>query len=336
MGDFLQSILGGSGAAPAASNPLAQYQDPGMKMFGITPDMLNRGGISETGAIPGQAADPGVSAEEAIIQAFKPKKISFWGALGDQLLKHWGAPAAFGPAVEQKNLRRAMEGFTKDPMEAIARIAQIPGYEAKAWDLMNQVDDNTRARELQDSTIGTRREKIINSANRIFGGVKPDGSNWGVVRGLYMDMLERNNIKDVYLPEQYDEDFIRAQIASGMTLKEQDDARYKDRRLQQMDRRLDQADTAETGRNTRAAAAESGRNARAATAETGRNTRAAAAEAGRNARSKNGGTLERKLPDGSTIKYSDDKSRAIVVRPNGKKHYLERDISGHYKTTKIE
>lgn len=165
---------------------------------------------------------------EAVVRGFKPKKISFWGALGDQLLKHWGNEPQFEKRIQNKNMTRAMEGFTGDPMEAVRRIAQIPGMEGKAWDLMNQVQDNERMKDVADAGIIDKRERIINRSNQIFGGVNPDGSNWPAIRQLYLANLARNNITDVYVPEEYDPDFMRAQISGGMTFTQQDQARFRE------------------------------------------------------------------------------------------------------------
>lgn len=227
------------------------------------------GSMSAVGSGGGQADEV-----EAVIRGFTPKKISFWGALGDQLLKHWGNKPAFQERIDNKNMMKAMEGFTGDPLEAIRRIGQIPGRQEQALKLLNEYEDNRRLRELQESTVMTRREKVVNRANQIFGGVAEDGSNWPAIRQLYLTQLERNGITDAYVPEEWDPDFMKAQIASGMTYTQQDQARYRQDRLKQIDE-------AEQGRNDRFYEGQNRQDARAATAEAGKDRRAASSGGGK-------------------------------------------------------
>lgn len=269
MGDFgprfLEALAGqaGGGVPGSPTSPITAVPpetNPGMRMFGITPDMLTGpGGINEAGAVPDGNSS---AAMEAIVQGFKPKKISFWGALGDQLLKHWGNQPAFGPAVQQKNLRRAMEGFTGDPMDAISRIAQIPGMEGKAWDLLNQYQDNQRASgtlERQNRALDLQNERIM--YDRVAGMMNvasPD--TWKKMREQAIRIGQARNVDVSHLiPEEYDpdsvefirygtfkpKDYIAAQDRSrGLDIREADTESKIERRdaqTAQGERRLDQA-----------------------------------------------------------------------------------------------
>lgn len=348
MGDFgprfLQALAGnvvGQAPSPVGVVPpeAGGEINPGMKMFGVTPNMLRGPTATMPGEVGGMPVPPtgdvggGMGPEaEAVVRGFKPKKISFWGALGDQLMKHWGNKPVFEERINNINMQRAMEGFTNDPAEAIRRIGQIPGMQKQAWDLWNTYEDNNRQREVAQASIGDKRERIINRANQLFGSVLPDGRNWPTVRQLYLNILERNGITDVYLPEEFDRDVINAQIAGGMTFNQQDLAKYRPR-----EQARKEANTASAIERREAQTRQGDeRIAQGDRAEAGRDRRAAAAEAGKDRRSANqankDGTTTRKLKDGSSVRYSPDKSTAIVTRPNGKKHYLQRQLDGSYKT----
>lgn len=161
LGQSLLEVLGASqqtgsvGGVPPEAGGLGGMTEAVMGFPSVA-----RGGISEAGALPG-GMEPEV---DAVVRGFKPKKISFWGALGDQLLKHWGNEPAFGPRIQQKNMRRAMEGFTHDPKEAIARLAQIPGMEQKAWELFDKQQDNEAAQKRFELAYGTAQEKTLKGA----------------------------------------------------------------------------------------------------------------------------------------------------------------------------
>lgn len=216
MGDFLQSILGGPSAPgpitvpPMTGDPAAM--NPGMKMFGITPEMLagpqgitGRGGISEAGAIPGGGQQDAV---DAIVTGFKPKKLNFFQALGDQLLMHWGNKPIFEKRNHDKNMKRAMEGFTSDPKEAISRISQFdPDL---AWQLLNTVQDNQRQNavlERQNRALDMRNDDYLYQQTAgMMGAATPE--TWGQMRDLALKRAaaRNGNVEALagIIPEQYD------------------------------------------------------------------------------------------------------------------------------------
>lgn len=214
MGDFLQSILGGaSGPGPMVVPPMAgdPEMNPGMKMFGMSPEMLAgpggiagpmQGGIAETGALP-------PNTPTAVVEAFKPKKMNFWQALGDQLLMHWGNKPIFEKRNHDKNMRRAMEGFTQNPMDAIGRISQFdPDL---AWQLLNSVQDNQRADailERQNRALDMRNDDYIyQQVAGMMGAARPD--TWQQMRDLAIKRgAARGTDVSALIPENYDADAI--------------------------------------------------------------------------------------------------------------------------------
>jgi hypothetical protein len=278
MGDFLQSIAGvlggGSGQGPTVVPPMAgeEYINPGMKMFGITPDMLAgpggvagpmQGGIGEAGAIPGnQQQTP-----DAVVQGFKPKRLNFWQALGDQLLQHWGNKPIFEQRNRDRNLEKAMEGFTKDPVESIQRISKFdPDL---AWKLLNSVQDNQRA----DAVLQRQNRKLDMESDSymyqqvagMMGAARPD--TWKQMRDLAIKRGAARGVDvSTLIPENYDADsidYIRygaVKPKDQMTLEEQnrhnkttegisaakgaETVRYHNERLQDFDQQ-------EAGRNAR-------------------------------------------------------------------------------------
>lgn len=315
LGSALLQTLGG-GVPGTPTSPVGTVPpENGMTAAVMGFPSVNRGGISETGALPQVTGGGQDAAVDAVVKGFKPKKISFWGALGDQLLKHWGNQPQFEKRVQNINMNRAMEGFTGDPMEAVRRIAQIPGMEGKAWDLMNQIQDNERMREVAQAGVNDKRERLIGRANQIFGGVAPDGSNWPAIRQLYMTTLERNNIKDVYVPEEWDPAFMQAQIAGGMTFNQQDQARFREQEQARKNANTASMIGHRSAQEEQAAINEQGRNDRFATGEAGKDRRSASSgAAGPN-------TKGRAFKDSSGRLVEFDKSGAgiKVTSPDGKK-----------------
>lgn len=255
MGELAQSLLqtlgagGGGGIAPGGpTSPIGVVPPEGGMTEGVMgfPSVM-RGGINETGALPtgginetGVLPAGGMTDEmTAVVNGFKPKKISFWGALGDQLMKHWGNDPVFSKRIEQKNLRRAMKGFTTDPVEAIRRIAQIPGMEKEAWGLLNTMQDNTRADAAQSRLMGKDRESVINRSLGLLRTIKEDGSNYDAVRQVWDGIMSRNDIKDAPLPSEFDPELIGAQAASGMTMNQHAMDEYRRANLARQNRNTD-------------------------------------------------------------------------------------------------
>lgn len=262
MGNLAPSLLQALGVAnspSAAPSPLGGMPNEGGGMTEAVmgfPSVM-RGGMSEGGALPtgGMGADA-----EAVVRGFKPKKISFWGALGDQLLKHWGNEPAFSKRIQSKNMRNAMEGFTHDPMQAVSRLAQIPGMEGKAWELMNQIQDNKRADAQFDRVYGNDQEKTLKNASGLaaIALANPGSRKAAVTR--YNQILRRKGLEEFTLEDDVD-DLTLAAIAGGaippdkreqLELRRErleqtgraTDSQIEHRKVteQQGERRLDQAD----------------------------------------------------------------------------------------------
>lgn len=304
MGDFLQSILGGPSApGPIAVPPMTgdpAAMNPGMKMFGITPEMLagpqgitGMGGISEAGAVPGNSQLP-----DAVVQAFKPKKMNFFQALGDQLLMHWGNKPIFEKRNHDKNMKRAMEGFTSDPTEAISRISQFdPDL---AWQLLNTVQDNQRQNavlERQNRALDMRNDDYLYQQTAgMMGAATPE--TWGQMRDLALKRAaaRNGNVEALagIIPEQYDPSAIEYIRYGAIKPKDQ---------------------MTEAGKNTRAANKDA--IARDRLAETGRHNQATEGQAATN-------------EAGRDRRYNNPVAKPKATTPKGSFQQV-RDSKGHIR-----
>lgn len=229
VGGAVAGMLGGSPQAnslPQAGNGLA-----------------GPGGISERGAIPG--SDGGYDGADVVVQGFKPKKRSFLGFLGDVLGQHYGAGNIFQHRVDQKNVRRAMEGFVDNPLEAIRRLSMIDGHQADAWKMYSQYRDDQRGDEAQQSLADSRKEKVVQQSAGVLGMLNSDGSNWKMVANLYNNAMDRNKIDFHLDPDNPDMEYARALYTGAQSPDKQEYARYRDEVLKIRRERLDQ-----TGRDT--------------------------------------------------------------------------------------
>lgn len=114
---------------------------------------------------------------EAVVRGFKAKEPSFLGRMADAFLVERGGKPVYGPKKDQENMMRAMEGFTQDPMEALRRIAQIPGHQEQALQLYNQIIDNQRSQgtlDRQNKAFDLKIEEIARDrVASMLGAVQP-------------------------------------------------------------------------------------------------------------------------------------------------------------------
>lgn len=218
MGELVGPLLGAlTGRSP--SNVGVVPPENGMTEAVMGFPSVMRGGISETGALPpgiGGGALPGEMGNEAegVVRGFKPKKISFWGALGDQLLKHWGNKPAFEQRILNKNVQKAMQGFTNEPEEALSRLAQIPGMQEKAWELLDKHRDNTRADQQLDRLTGNDMERTLKNASGLAGIALANPSSRASAIARYNQILRAKGL-DQFLLEDDVDDATLAAIAGG-------------------------------------------------------------------------------------------------------------------------
>lgn len=227
MGELAQPLLqalgasaGGVPGTPTSPVGIVPPENSGMTEAVMGFPSIMRSGINEAGAlpsglVPGTPSAGGMSPDvDAVVRGFKPKKISFWGALGDQLLKHWGNEPHFEQDIQRKNMRRAMEGFTNDPVEAIRKIAQVPGMEGTAWNLLNQYEDNRRADEAQQRLMGKDRDSVLKNASGLAGIALANPSTRPAAIARYNQILRARGLDDFTLDDDVD-DATLAAIAGG-------------------------------------------------------------------------------------------------------------------------
>lgn len=239
--EILQAATGGV-APPSAVNTMLGQAAPA-----VAPQQPSVGDVAAATDTPA----------DIVVDSFKPKRLNFWKALGDQLLMHWGNKPAFQKELDQQNLQEAMQGFTHKPLRAIQRIASVdPTYAQKLYE--NYVD-NARADAAQARLLGNdevsraaKKEKIAQGAVNVLRNVNEN--NYGLVRNIYNGIIKRNGLDAAELPEEYNPDMLQAIYDYGMTPTQADLANYRQSQLKNQERGLDiRAGTlAETTRSHRA------------------------------------------------------------------------------------
>lgn len=263
------------------------------------------------------------------ISAFKPKKRSALGTIGDFFSVLGGGGTPFLDRIHEKNLQRSMEGFTHDPMETVRRVATFDPQ--TAWKMYQTVRDDERADTQADSLNDTRAERYMTRIggmlNRVIGAKDPQAA-WTSAQPMIRKYAETHNIDISDLPEQYDPEAISSYISGSVSPEDQ----IRMEALQQYrDARMKLEETKEEGRNDRANASRESQEARARMAEEGRNARAAAAEKGRMARSKTGGKVIQ-TPNGPMVLSPDGNTGGIII--NGQKTVWQKTGQGQWKRVK--
>ena len=205
--------------------------------------------------------------EEILVQGddWKPKKTTFLGNLIDGWLMARGHKAAFGPAKEQANIKDALANYQSDPEQAINRLMRIRGKQQLGLELLNQHQDNENQRLSQERmgrSLDMRNDDYIyNQVAGMMGAATEE--TWPQMREL---AIKRANARGVdvtqYIPEQFDPTSVEFIRYGAIKPKDQVAIQQRDRSLDQGDtkientedyreRRLDQIDTAEAGRNAR-------------------------------------------------------------------------------------
>jgi len=322
MGNLGSSLLEAIGVGGSqGANPLAAYggleSNPGMKMFGME-NAIGRGGISEAGAIPTNAPTPQEAAmDEAIVTGFKPEKMNFWKRLADQFLIHQGQQPVMEKKVYKKNMERAMEGFTRDPLETIRRIGTFDPQTAMT--LYNTYVDNKRQDVQAQRVQQMMEERTRDRAAAILGAATPE--NFDKIKGIAGNYLRSHGMDDSDLPATYDD--INAYRYGAVDVdKQMDNSRdaaakadlssYRQERLGQMqqtieDRRSNQQGTLSERQRHNKAMENRPRSG------PGKNPR--------------GGTVY-KDSSGSLIEYNKDGSKIKVTQPSGRIVYYGFDANG--------
>lgn len=258
MGDFLRSV----GVLPQTA-PVGPTQPPGLPgtmggFGGGTFDVENGSVVQRTPTNPvavltqpppaGDEMDPpglpsvgGEEPQEAMIKGWKKPNPNLLGVLADTLILHYGGKPVYGPMFQQQMFGEAMQGFQKDPEEAIARMRQV--NPELAWRMHQQHIDNTRQQAAVDAQTRYNdfryKDAVQERISRMIGALTPE--NYGVLLPRIQAYTQAKG-ETVDLPDVYDADALSLHRLGGVSVDDQmDNARdgyYKERRLGQMDTRL--------------------------------------------------------------------------------------------------
>lgn len=251
MGDILRTI----GILPS-EKPVGPIQPPVLPgtmggFGGGTFDVENGQVVQQTPTNPaatltqpppaGDEMDPAVS-QDATVKGWRPKKPSLLGILADALIIGRGGKPVYAQYLRDQNISAAMQGFQKDPEEAIARMRQIDPE--RAWQMQQQHVDNVRQQAQADAQTrynNFRYDDVVQERiSRMIGALTPE--NYGVLLPRIKAYAQAKGAT-VDLPDVYDADALSLHRMGGLSVDDQmdnyRDGYYKNRRLGQMDERLE-------------------------------------------------------------------------------------------------
>ncbi len=147
LGSTLGELIGG-GVNPAASLAKFGGLDGGPALAG--------GMFNPNAAAPGTPVGlnpvPPLGQEEALlVEGFKPTKRNVLGRLADAMLMANGGKPVYEGRMAERDMKRAMQGFSSDPMEAVRKISTFDPD--AAFKLYNMVTDNQRSDESQKRLV---------------------------------------------------------------------------------------------------------------------------------------------------------------------------------------
>jgi hypothetical protein len=287
-------------------------------------DKILGGGMPETGALP----PTGMPQEDAIaIDAFKPTKRNILGRVADMVLVQQGGKPIYEGRMKEKDWKRAMEGFTADPLNTIRKIATFDPE--AALNLYNQHMDNTRADRVAQRQEDVASMKYMGRLGGMLNAIKNSkdpGAQYTRMLPQLRAYAERYKLPTDGLPEQWDDAAINTYVMGNVDvddqLKHEALNEYRSARLGQLQQGIDNT---QQYRQERLEDFDQ--------AEQGRNTRAATAEAGRNARSKDAPTRIVRTPDGALGEVKGNK--LIVVRGDKKYRYLNNGGPNDWKLVDV-
>jgi hypothetical protein len=208
------SDFGGSAAAPQA--PMAS--EALVQQTSEVPPVMDNPYTNYDNNTP-EAIAQGLGSQEEEqpinVTGWNPHKESTLGQIADFLLMRRGMKPIFKEKNEARNEQEAMEGFTKDPEQAISRMQKVDPD--KAWKMQQQYQTMKRLEQASD-------EQALDRVGAILGSAKEDGSNYDKVldtatryakyRGLDPDKLG--------LPQTYDADAISSWRMGAFPVKNQE------------------------------------------------------------------------------------------------------------------
>lgn len=319
-------------------------QNPGERMFGMPAQMAGPGGFSPQAPAPMPTTPQDVAA--AIKEGFKPKKRSILGILGDAFLMNQGKQPLFYKKMEEKNLRRAMDGFTDNPLESIKRIATF--NPELAWKMYDTYQDNSRAASQQDRLMKAYDFKLEEAATgRVMNMLgAANSSNWKAIRDRAQSYMQKQGYELPFdLPEEYDEDFVNSarmgQIPVAKQVQLEDTREYRERGLDIRESRTNSQNARDVAMTQQGEARVGQGQARvnetirhnqrmeSITESKGSKSSGAKDGSGRQA----DGSFRQVRPNGDVVTISPDGSRAVIKR-GGKFYQLKKDANGKMQLVK--
>lgn len=183
--------------------------------------------------IPPMQGDPtaitnDANLNEVAVKGWAPHKRSLLGVLGDALIMSQGGKPIFAIKKRRQNMQEMMEGFTKDPLETIRRMAQIPGMQGKAMEYLNQYQDNQRQQAIADRQMQAYQDKAMDNIGAMYGAATE--KNFSRVNDLVRRYATSHGLDpdEIGLPTEYDPDTIQVFRQGGMSVDQQYDNRRQD------------------------------------------------------------------------------------------------------------
>lgn len=183
---------------------------------------------------------------------WKPKKESLLGQIGDAVLLMKGMKPIFRERTDNKNMESAMEGFQKDPEQAIRRMRRVDPE--TAWKMQEDYTRMKANEELAQQRAEARRAQ----GGQMIGGILSSIPNDKTAADVYTKVLPTiRKMSEYYgydpslLPDKYDPDEINAMTHQGLSAYQakrlgqygteiENTQNYRGQRLKQMQQSVDQ------------------------------------------------------------------------------------------------
>lgn len=165
------------------------------------------------------------------------------GTIGDAMLVQGGADRVYAPHRQAEMEGDAMAGFTRDPAAAAERMTGVNPDRAQIMGASAADAERKRMETLAAQASGQREayKEGGSMMSRILGATTPD--NVEVMSRYAQSIKERYGLGDEFIiPQTGDEPWLEGFRMSDMNAGQQDTAEYRDSRIDQYDRGLDQGD----------------------------------------------------------------------------------------------
>jgi hypothetical protein len=202
----LSSILGNAAQAVGGSGTIGPPSNDDTGYLGT----LLGGGPSTVPVIgtPTDANSDATAVTQGTGQSpdtWHPREAGFIGKLADAYLQSYGMAPAFQKHVDERNLQEAVGDFQSNPMQAIGRLAKIPGQELNAIKLYQQYQASQSTNQQRQITESAKKDLVYNRIGAMLQAATPQ--TYPAMKTQvenYVKTVWGMDPKSLDLPETYD------------------------------------------------------------------------------------------------------------------------------------